>query len=102
MANSTVDTGDNAVTPVPNPTGAVPAIPFPAPTHQPPTRGSDVAPADRDVRPLRSPGGSEGSLGQSQPLPNLTPPTTPGGEREGSGTAYTPGGQGLGRPGRGS
>jgi hypothetical protein len=73
--NSTVDTGRNAETPVPNPTGAVPKLPNPA--------GSDT-------------------MGQSQPLPNLTP-DSPAREPRHQGTVFDPpgGGPDRGRPGKG-
>jgi hypothetical protein len=92
MANSTVDTGRNPVEAAPNPAGAVPGQPFPAPTHE-----REFPMHDVDTRPtfgagkLPDPGGSEGSLGQSQPLPNLVPPSSRAGQSSTQGTHTTAG-----------
>jgi hypothetical protein len=117
--NSTVDTGRNPVTPVPqNPAGAVPASqpvassgPLPGPRTEVRDMGrQNVATVDvgrRDVAPataekLPNPAGSEGNLGTQTPLPNLTP-STPAHEERHQGTHFDPAGGGpdLGGPGRG-
>lgn len=72
--NSTVDSGRNAETPVPNPTGAVPKLPNPA--------------------------GSQGNMGQQAPAPNLRP-DDPAPTPRHQGTHFDHGGSDLGRPGKG-
>jgi hypothetical protein len=93
MQNSTVDSSQNPVQSVPNPTGAVPPDTAQHRSPPPPPWGSSV-----DTRPTF---GAEklpnpGDQGTVSPMPAGIPGGSPrpAGETEGQGTRFTPGGQG--------